>query len=120
MTLDGKKITVPARSAACCSSRARSSPDVGAGQVASVRALGKSVAEAREVRVLHRTRAFLGFAKRYPYGSRAHATSRRLARALAMSASAVMTSLSQRSITDARILQEEIRAIWRRTGKTIL
>jgi NitT/TauT family transport system ATP-binding protein len=88
------------------------------------RALGKSVAEAREIAGKYIELVGLtGFAKRYPYELSGGMQQRvGIARALANEPEVLLmdepfAALDQQT---RELLQEEIRAIWRRTGKTIL
>ena len=88
------------------------------------RALGKSVADARETASRYIELVGLsGFAKRYPYELSGGMQQRvGIARALANEPQVLLmdepfAALDQQT---RELLQEEIRAIWRRTGKTIL
>jgi ABC-type nitrate/sulfonate/bicarbonate transport system ATPase subunit len=88
------------------------------------RALGKSVAEAREIAGTYIELVGLtGFAKRYPYELSGGMQQRvGIARALANEPEVLLmdepfAALDQQT---RELLQEEIRAIWRRTAKTIL
>ena len=88
------------------------------------RALGKSVTEARAIAEKYLDLVGLaGFAKRYPYELSGGMQQRAgIARALANEPEVLLmdepfAALDQQT---RELLQEEIRAIWRRTGKTIL
>ena len=88
------------------------------------RALGKSVAEARDIAGSYIELVGLtGFAKRYPYELSGGMQQRAgIARALANEPEVLLmdepfAALDQQT---RELLQEEIRTIWRRTGKTIL
>ena len=88
------------------------------------RALGKSVAEARKTaQDLIELVGLTGFAARYPYELSGGMQQRvGIARALANDPEVLLmdepfAALDQQT---RELLQEEIRAIWRRTGKTIL
>ena len=88
------------------------------------RALGKSAAEARAVAAGYLELVGLsGFAKRYPYELSGGMQQRAgIARALANEPEVLLmdepfAALDQQT---RELLQEEIKAIWRRTGKTIL
>jgi ABC-type nitrate/sulfonate/bicarbonate transport system ATPase subunit len=88
------------------------------------RALGKSVAESRDIAQRYIELVGLaGFGKRYPYELSGGMQQRvGIARALANEPEVLLmdepfAALDQQT---RELLQEEIRAIWRRTGKTIL
>jgi ABC-type nitrate/sulfonate/bicarbonate transport system ATPase subunit len=88
------------------------------------RALGKSVAESRDIAERYIELVGLsGFGKRYPYELSGGMQQRvGIARALANEPEVLLmdepfAALDQQT---RELLQEEIRAIWRRTGKTIL
>jgi ABC-type nitrate/sulfonate/bicarbonate transport system ATPase subunit len=88
------------------------------------RALGKSVAESRDIAESYIELVGLtGFGKRYPYELSGGMQQRvGIARALANEPEVLLmdepfAALDQQT---RELLQEEIRAIWRRTGKTIL
>jgi ABC-type nitrate/sulfonate/bicarbonate transport system ATPase subunit len=88
------------------------------------RALGKSVTESRDIAARYIELVGLtGFAKRYPYELSGGMQQRvGIARALANEPEVLLmdepfAALDQQT---RELLQEEIRAIWRRTGKTIL
>ena len=88
------------------------------------RALGKSVAEARDIAGSYIELVGLtGFARRYPYELSGGMQQRAgIARALANEPEVLLmdepfAALDQQT---RELLQEEIRTIWRRTGKTIL
>src|SRR5580765_3281566 len=88
------------------------------------RALGKSVAESREIAGRYIELVGLsGFGKRYPYELSGGMQQRvGIARALANEPEVLLmdepfAALDQQT---RELLQEEIRAIWRRTGKTVL
>jgi len=88
------------------------------------RALGKSVSEARDIAAKYIELVGLtGFAKRYPYELSGGMQQRvGIARALANEPEVLLmdepfAALDQQT---RELLQEEIRSIWRRTGKTVL
>ena len=126
VTLDGKKITGPGseRGVVFQQGALFTWMSVLDNVAFGPRALGKSVAEAREVASRYIELVGLsGFAKRYPYELSGGMQQRvGIARALANEPQVLLmdepfAALDQQT---RELLQEEIRAIWRRTGKTIL